>query len=61
MSRWKRLLVYGKNARAFTTGLFDRTVEKYDRKPYTDNNVDAMKKALDEMKKQYGIDWGEMK
>lgn len=54
-------MVYGKNARAFTTGLFDRTVEKYDRKPYTDNKVDAMKKALDEMKKQYGIDWGELK
>ena len=49
-----------KNAKPFLPELMDKTVDKFRRKPYNMGEVDAYKKALDQMAADYGIEWREL-
>lgn len=49
-----------KNAKPFLPELMDKTVDKFRRKPYNMGEVDAYKKALDQMATDYGIEWREL-
>lgn len=48
-------------ARPFLPELFDRKVDKYRELPYSMDVARAFETALDEMKRDYGIDWREIK
>lgn len=50
-----------KKARPFLPDLMDKTVDKYRRSPYNKDEISAYKCALDQMAKDYGIEWREIK
>ena len=50
-----------KNARPFTTTMFDKTVDKYRLAPYNMDEVGAYEEALTQFEKDYGVKWRELR
>lgn len=46
--------------KVFTSGLLDERIDKYTKIPYNMHYEEAHQRVLDEMNKEYGLEWREL-
>lgn len=56
-----KIYTYKVGDRIFTSGVLDKRIDKYTKMPYNMSSEDAHVRVLNEMSKEYGLKWGELK